>query len=211
MNSYIFHSPFTCIIAGPTQSGKTTLVKNILFNNQLIISPKPSVIYYCYSAWQETYNDLKFIYPKIQFIKGIIDLELINKNQINLLILDDLMNKCDNDERILDLFTIESHHRNISVFLLTQNIFSKGKFSRTISLNTNYMIILNNPRDRSQIQYIARQMFPSNSKYLIESYEDATSERYGYLFIDLTQQTPNYYRVQSGILPNDQRIIYQEK
>jgi hypothetical protein len=136
-------------------------------------------------AWQDAFGKMNNVWPKPQFIKGILEIESINPKENNLLILDDLMNKCDNDERILDLFTTDSHHKNISVFLLSQNLFSKGKHSRTISLNSNYMIILNNPRDRSQIQFIARQMFPKESKFLVESYEDATSTRYGYLLIDL--------------------------
>ncbi len=40
---------------------------------------------------------------------------------------------------------------------------------------------MNNPRDKLQIEVLARQMFPNNSKYLIEAYEDAVrSSEYGY-------------------------------
>ena len=43
--------------------------------------------------------------------------------------------------------------------------FCQGKFSRTISLNTNYLILFKNPRDNNQISVLARQMYPGNTKF----------------------------------------------
>ena len=54
-------------------------------------------------------------------------------------------------------------------------------------------------------------MYPTNSQFLIECYEDATSQEYGYLFMDLTQSTDNKHRIQTGISPGDVRIIYEPK
>ena len=34
------------------------------------------------------------------------------------------------DKRVLDLFTKDSHHRNITVLYLTQDLFPPGKFSQ---------------------------------------------------------------------------------
>ena len=73
------------------------------------------------------------------------------------------MNQCNESEQVMNLFTVGSHHKNTSVFFLTQNIFSKGKFTRDISLNSNYLIIFKNPRDQLQFQILARQMFPNNT------------------------------------------------
>jgi hypothetical protein len=41
-----------------------------------------------------------------------------------------------------DLFTKGSHHRNISVVLLTQNVFHHGPNFRDISLNAKYLVLL---------------------------------------------------------------------
>ena len=54
----------------------------------------------------------------------------------------------------------ESHHSDTSVIYLVQNLFSKNKESRTISLNAQYMIVFKNPRDSSQLANLARQMYP---------------------------------------------------
>jgi len=46
---------------------------------------------------------------------------------------DDLLNEVYSKD-VCDLFTKGSHHRNISVILITQNLFHQGRFSRYISL-----------------------------------------------------------------------------
>ena len=45
----------------------------------------------------------------------------------------------------------------------------------------------------------------------MESYEDATKKAYGYIFIDLRQETDLRNRVQTGILPYQKRIVYTRK
>lgn len=207
--NYIFEHPFTCMISGPTGSGKTHLLFKILQDYIKLIFPQPKTITYYYSRPQKLFQEMKEKIPEINFREGMPDLDTFNPDIENLIVLDDLMTSCENDREILNLFTVDSHHRNISVFLLNQNLFSKGKFSRTISLNCHYIILLNNPRDRSQIFHLARQMYPTNSKFLIESYDDATDKKYGYIFLDFKQASK--YRVQAGILPQETRIVYQEK
>jgi hypothetical protein len=55
-------------------------------------------------------------------------------------------------------------------------------------------------------------MFPGNAGYLKEAYEDAViNQKYGYLLVDLSQQTSDKYRLQTNILPTQSRIIYKEK
>ena len=201
----VLKHPFTSVFAGPTQSGKTTLIKKIIFYNKNLIFPNIDRIIYCYTRWQKVYEEMK----NVEFNKGILDVETLDSNINNLVILDDLMTEGEQDKTILNLFTVDSHHKNTSVIYVTQNLFSQGKFSRSISLNAHYMILLNNPRDRAQISFLARQMFPTNPNYLIECYDDAVdNDNYGYLFIDFKQTTQNKYRVQSGIFPQEKRVIY---
>ena len=207
MSSFIFKTPFTCMFAGPTQSGKTTLLIEILKNLEYLVDKPIDRIIYCYSRNQPALNNLS----NVEFHEGLPNIDEFNPILNNLIILDDLMDVCEKDKSIKELFTVDSHHKNISIILLNQNLFSQGKNARTISLNCHYLLIFNNPRDRSQIQFLARQMYPTNPNFLIECYEDATKKEYGYLLIDLTQTTNNKLRVLTDILPNQQRVYYIPK
>lgn len=42
--------------------------------------------------------------------------------------------------------------------MLTQNLFQQGKYSNTIRLNINYMILFKNPRDKLQMNTV-QQIF----------------------------------------------------
>ena len=85
----------------------------------------------------------------------LISISLFDENYINLLVIDDLMTDAPKNEEIKDIFTVDSHHMNISVFFLVQNLFQAEKNQRTISLNINYLFLFNNPRDRFQNFFIS--------------------------------------------------------
>jgi hypothetical protein len=211
IDRFSFKAPFTAAVVGPTSGGKSVIVKKILDDNQDVIEPSPDRIVYCIPKLTDEYSYLNNITPRVQFIEGLPDINMFSKDQNNLLILDDLMTEAEQSSTILDLFTTDSHHSNISVIMTKQNLFSQNKHSRSIALNCHYLIILNNPRDKAQIHHLARQMFPNKSNFLIEAYEDATQEKYGYLFLDFKQSTDNKHRVQSGILPDQTRMVYMPK
>jgi hypothetical protein len=120
---------------------------------------------------------------KIEFIKGLPTVS----EQLNncLIIIDDLMTECIDNKEIVHLFTVGSHHRDISVIFLTQNINEKGKYARSISLNSHYFILINNRRDKGQIQYLGRQLFPGDQNFFMEVYEDSISKEHGHKIIDL--------------------------
>ena len=61
----------------------------------------------------------------------------LEKLEGGVLALDDLMEEGVQDKRVLDLFTKDSHHQNITVLYLTQDLFPPGKFSRTINRNAH--------------------------------------------------------------------------
>ena len=45
-------------------------------------------------------------------------------------------------QTLVKLFTKGSHHRNLTVIYIVQNVFDKGKYSRTISLNSHYHVVI---------------------------------------------------------------------
>lgn len=212
VNSEVFAHPFNCLIAGPAQSGKTFFINQLIKYNRVLIDRPPDRIIFCYSIWQQKYDEIKSMDASVEFYKGIYNIDEINPNINNLIIFDDLSKECESDPNILNLFIVGSHHQNISVILIVHNIFSKGRHFRTMNLNSHYLIIFKNPRDKTQINTLSRQLYPNKSNFLIEAYQDAVETKtYSYLFIDLKQSTIEKNRVQTNIFPGEQRIFYTPK
>ncbi len=121
-----------------------------------MISKKTDNIVFIYSVWQPLYDDLLKMYNNnIKFIEGIPqtldDDFLFPVNKTSLVIIDDFMLEASSNKEVEKLFTVYVHHKNVSVIYILQNLFVQGKSSRTISLNTNYLVIFRNSRDASQI------------------------------------------------------------
>ena len=184
-------------------SGKSTWIKNLLLLNAQLIYPAPHRILWIFKRWQPLYDELKHWIPNIQFIEGITeDIKsdaLIDSRERTLLIIDDMMKDATQDKEICELYTEGAHHRNLSVICIMQNLFNKGKENRTMSLNSQYIVLFKNPRDRQQIAILARQMYPGNAKKLLDVYEKAVSIPYGSLILDLKQTTQESKRFQTNI------------
>ena len=207
-------TPFRMILAGPSMSGKTTLLRKLLGNGDIVFDRQFVKILWCYGQYQrETFSKIRDEIPYVEFHEGVPDdiQSHFDTSRPNLLVLDDLMSDATKDERVTKLFAVYSHHLNTSVVLLTQNIFHRASQSRSISLNADILILTKNTRDRSQIQYLARQLAPDRPKFIQESYRDATSNPYGYLFLDLKPETPEQIRVRTGIFPGDTHVVYLRK
>ena len=77
-----------------------------------------------------------------------------------LLVLDDLMVEGGEDKELLDLFTKHSHHQNITVLYLCQDMFPPGKYAKCISRNAHYIVAFKNPRDQLGMKNLLPQAFP---------------------------------------------------
>ena len=63
--------------------------------------------------------------------------------------------------------------------------------------------VAGNARDKSQIMHLAKQFMPSNTKFLLWAYKDATQLPYSYLLLDLTPSMNDKYRIRTRILPHE--------
>ena len=201
-----FQHSFTMTLSGPTGSGKTEWVKRFIRNIVSVMSPVPDKIVWCYGEWQEGYQDIQSL---VSFTEGIPNIESWDTKTKRLMIIDDLMAEA--DERVSRLFTKGSHHRNISVIYLVQNFFNKNKHQRTITLNSHYLVLFKNPRDKSQIGHLAKQMYPGHIAFVHEAFKQATERPFGYLLFDLRQDTPDHLRLRTNIFPPDYQVVFVQK
>jgi hypothetical protein len=152
-----------------------------------MMTPKPDRILRCYGEYHTLYGTVK----GIEFQQGLPDLDNLDPREKHLIILDDFMNET--DQRGASLFTKKSHHRNISVMYIVQNLFHH----RTISLNSHYMVLFQNLTDASQIMALAHQMYHRRTQFFLEAYARATARPHGYMVIDMKQNTPDILRLRN--------------
>ena len=124
-----------------------------------------------------------------------------------ILVLDDLMRGCSEDQHVLDLFTKGSHRNDVTCIYLAQNLFPPGKYARTISPNTHYMVALKIPSDVVGVRNFAPQAYPGRVPFVMD--KDATIQPYGYLLFDLHPSTPDLLRLRTNVLTHP-TIVYQE-
>ena len=206
-----FKHPSNTLIVGMSGSGKTQLMFRILKNYKLLfnnLNKSDIKILWCYGQMHNLIGVQLNDSIKIEYIEGIPTDDILNRIKPDMIIIDDLLNEMNARKDFENIFIKKSHHLNISVFFLVQNLFYNSKSMRTISLNCHYIILMKNPRDKTQILNLGRQIYPGNLKFLIESYNDATEYAYGYILIDLSPQTPELLRIRSRITPEENDNLF---
>ena len=200
-----FQCPLGCMVVGPTMSGKTDFVLQLIAEAGSQFNPPPNRIVYAYGAWQDVFKRIK----NVEFVEGLDGLKNIvfSRHQNNLLILDDLMSEVAKDEDSSTLFTRDMHHRNVSVIFIAQNLYKQGKSMRDIALNCQVFILFKSPRDVHQIKVLGRQM---GIEHLEKAYQKAVEKKFGYLVINMQPRTADEYRLQSDIFYH-RRVFTVEK
>ena len=205
-----FRHPTTILIAGPTFSGKTTFVKRLIRTRMVQPPPERTIWVYKEKDDKAEMESMGREFPGIQFYSELDSglLDRINPRERNLVILDDVMTEAGESKSVASMFTQGSHHRNMTVVFLVQNLFQQAKQMRNISLNTHYMVLYKNPRDQGQIRTLSYQMYPTEKNFLADAFADATAAPHSYLLLDLHPETPEHMRVRSQIFPGEQTQVY---
>ena len=144
----MFVHPFALQVVGPSGAGKTVFVKQFLHNMGEVCTVTFDRILFYYGEWQDMYHtEFLVANKKIEFHEGLPNPNdySFDNDKKKLICIDDLYKEANTDA--LNLFTKGSHHKNISIIFITQNLFYKGSITRDLSLNTNYIVIFKNPRD----------------------------------------------------------------
>jgi hypothetical protein len=201
--------PFTMIICGPSQSGKTSFAFRMLNDADRMIDRPPTKVLYCYNRYRPDPD--QSMTNNVQFHRGLPSADMFDGLYPALVVLDDLMTEM--DKSVAELFTVVSHHADLSVVFVAHNLFPKNPHARTVSLNAHYVVLFKNVRDGAQFQVMARQMYGGNyrSKFAVEAMDDATRPPHGYLLLDLKPATDDRFRLRTGVFPDDQCYVYVDR
>jgi hypothetical protein len=192
-------TPFCCLVAGQSGSGKTTLLLKLIQHNKIIMATPPRSILYCYGQYNAAVPTLQKMGVKLH--AGVPSEEQMDAMpRPLLLLLDDLMLQLNSRREILaGFFTRKSHHSNINIVFIVQNLFEKNL--KIVRDNSHYIILLNSPSAAQQIRSLGAQIFPGSAlKYFLDSYRQAVTERkYGYLVLDLHPASDPVLRLRTNI------------
>lgn len=111
--------------------------------------------------------------PDVTFVEGIPTSFSECVKDRKFFIINDLVQEIDGNRDVVNLFTRGSHHYNLSVIFITQNICHKGKEMREMSLNAHYLFWFKARRD---ISHLGSQLYPNKLKFFQEVYLDATKK-----------------------------------
>lgn len=212
--------PFNLLVTGPSKSGKTTFVSNLLKVSEDMFKVKPKYVILYYANTQPLYQELfksKLINEMINFNDAEPDYqEIFNKvdpyknDNGSLIIFDDTLS--DIKPGFEKIFQVLGHHTNCSLIYLSQNLFYNSKTFRNLSLQLDYIVLMRNKRDSSQIRTLSTQLCPGNPQHITESYKEATEDPYSYLFVDCGANSRNELRLRSHIFPHEAPYsVYLEK
>ena len=198
-------------VVGPSGSGKTRFVCRLLNIPDIFAKPINNIYWLMGSQEGESSEIMKLMNKRINFIHGFVEGWQELAKHGDAIVIDDLFHESTKEKGFINLFTKIARHRHVFVIFITQNLFHKGGHHRTQNLNVHYLCIFRNPRDKTIIDYLARQMFPENRKFLMSAFEDATNNKpHGYLFLDFTQECDDNLRVRTNILREDRIIVYKQ-
>ena len=185
-----FKHPFTCLVVGPSESGKSTFVHDLLI---YLEDDFTDVVIYLGTSVDQNPTFLSLLEKKLSFKLTLVNLsekygphpgtsEELLKDVTQLcttmqeehkklcLVFDDLMTELNNSSLISDLFSKYSSHTKTTVIFITQNLFYKGKKqseSVTMYRNTKYLVLFRSGMDQTTFQVVAKRIGVS-TKFLVD-------------------------------------------
>lgn len=220
MYSCVFKTPCSILIAGPSQSGKTSLVYKMLREKHRLFVPAPSRVLLVYKENQQLYQKmrkLKLIQEMVSTLPSLEDLKTMAKAEKQkagslMIIFDDQMLETAKNMSYLEAWSVSCHHLNMTLVFLAQHLFFDSPVFRSLSMNSQIMILMKNPKDLRSVSTLASRMYPYHSKFMVDAFKTATKDGYGYLVVDYQQPTPEHLRLRSHMLRSERPMrIYLEK
>ena len=190
--------PSTTLISGPSQSGKSHFMCNVIKQRNHLIDSKAPINDIAWFSPTSITNKLDNVlyYQRLPNMKDLQKKTGIAK----IIVLDDYLSDIRGEagREIIKIVLNGTHHLQICLFILVQNMFAPHL--RTISLNCQYLIIFKSPRSTDQIQCLLRQIYGKQCQNQITAVNDILSRPYAYVFLDLHQLCPEAVRIRTNIL-----------
>jgi len=183
-----FCFPFRMILAGSSESGKTRFAGSLLKRNDIFMENPKSVTYYypCYLE-QAPVNWHNTLSIPVNYQIGLPTKEDLTKlPKRSCVVIDDSYDSAIKSSAVDHLFRVISGKKQISVIIMTQNNFSKGKYGREIRNSCNFAVLFRNCCDASINENVAR-MAGLKKAYDAASL-DLEGQMYPHMVLDQSQK-----------------------
>lgn len=181
-----------------------------------MFSAEAASILLCVNKKNDIHRQLEKDIPQITIHVGLPSAQLLDgflaQQGLLCCVFDDLHSPMVASSIINDLFLVGSHHSHCNLVYTSQHIYAKGKYSRSISLNTHYNLILNSPRSFHELQILSRQIFGSTPQYsaFMQIYHKWMKDQpYRYILISCHPAVPYVFRLSTNIFPDELTILFE--
>jgi ABC-type dipeptide/oligopeptide/nickel transport system ATPase component len=185
--------PFRMIIAGNSGSGKTQTLLNLIYNMPdtfekifIVTKNKDEPLY--------NYLEDKLGKDGLTIKEGLTelpDVDSLDKEQNNLIVLDDLVNEPLKQQRPVADFFIRARKKNASIIYISQSFYAVPKLIRD---NINYLIIKQVSSMKNLTMICRECSLGIEKKQLKKIYDDATQKKQDFLLIDLEGDKDERFR-----------------
>lgn len=173
------------LMNGVTKSGKSTFITDIFSRKYWSFSdPIEHVVLFSKSLDQPLWKELeKTIKGYGLEFKGYDNLSELNNERENakshtVMIIDDFMSDAVKNKDLMsiftNIFTVETHHKNVICIFTLQNLFADG--FRTIRLNSDFICLFSSPVDVNSIKNFLRQIDDNNYELYFDAYKHCISQ-----------------------------------
>jgi len=185
--------PFRMLITGSSGSGKTQTLLSLLHNmpktfEKIIITTK--------NKDEPLYNWLSDKFEKDPNFEmreidkdGLPDLDKFDKEQNNLLVMDDLVGE--KNQKPMEQFFLRARKKGCSLVYITQSYYAVPRMIRS---NLTYLIIKQVSSMKNLTMIMREYDLGIDKTQLIDMYKQATEQKAGFLMIDLEGDEDKKFR-----------------
>ena len=124
----------------------------------------------------------------------------------HILIVDDLGMEVAASPAFTTLLTQGTHHRQITILIISHALFHEGKERRMQHLQSSYTILFKSPRALSSVKSLAGQMQLSGQA-IDSGYRHISEFSHQPLILDYHKDTPPSLSILSHVLPEDEKLF----
>lgn len=187
LDTYLPQHPARILICGPSMSGKTTFIRDLLLHKNMLYE----ALYICaYRLDQPAYCEIIDSFKKRNFpvhtYTNIPEEPIVfDPSKNNCLIVDDLIEEAEKSKYMGHLLRDGSHHDNCTLILVSHWCCGSAD-SRRQRLQMDYMCLFRFPADKKAVHGLGCQIAPGAVDRFMNVYNNATSEQYRPLIVDLS-------------------------